>query len=191
MTFAYPPTAGKPKLLLPASGAVIGTYKPAFDWTDSVPAAVYYQIQVGTSSRFTTASLVIDQTDIAASNYTAGIDLLPGMRYYWRVRGFNGAEAAGSWTSARSLHTPLEIANLVTVGAGEVLKTDRPDFNWDNVSGATRYSLQDLENQHLWTAAGEQESNRLGTDPDQRPAGEQPAVLAGAGGIDVCERAVV
>jgi len=146
VTFAMPAAAGKPKLLQPGSAVIIGSLKPAFDWTDSLPAAMYYQIQVGTSSRFTAASLVIDQNNIVESNYTAGADLLPGMRYYWRVRGYNGAEVAGAWSSARSFRTPLEAANLVTVGAGEELKTDRPDFNWDNVAGATKYRLQISKN---------------------------------------------
>jgi hypothetical protein len=142
VTFSMPAKPGKPRLLLPASGVIIDSLKPAFDWSDSSPAAAYYQIQVGTSSRFTAGTLVIDETNIVDSSYTVGADLLPGMRYYWRVRGYNGAEVAGSWTSARSLRTPLEVANLVTVGAGEVLLTDRPDFNWDNVAGATKYRLQ-------------------------------------------------
>ena len=144
VTYTKPAIPGKPVLNKyigsPANKELLTTYTPTFTWGASNPEAVSYYLQVSTSKRFTTR--VIDQADILETNFTAPTALSPGLRYYWRVRGVNIAGVAGKWSSVRYFMTPLSTPVLLTPGDGESLLTDVPTFDWEDVSGATRYIIQ-------------------------------------------------
>ena len=130
---------GVAALASPANGALASSLKPALDWSDA-SAANFYQLQVATSSKFTT--IVLDKNGILSSNFTLQNDLLPGKAYYWRVRAFNNVGDPGSWSVARVLKTPLAIPSLTLPAANELLLTDRTTFDWTDVTNATGYSIQ-------------------------------------------------
>ena len=90
-----PATPAAPTLLSPASDARVA--QPInFDWSD-VSGATSYEIQIDDSSNFT-APLTLTQK-VGASQAT--ITGLPAQRLFWRVRAFNSAGVAGSFSASR------------------------------------------------------------------------------------------
>ncbi|MCE5208520.1 MAG: Ig-like domain-containing protein [Chloroflexi bacterium] len=143
VTYAKVFIPGRPvinKYSTPALYRVINTLYPTFKWGASTPPATYYRLQVSTNSSFT--RIVLDQPDIYGTTFTTATALSPGVKYFWRVRGYNPAGTAGAWSTVPYFETFLAIPTLSSPAEGELLKTDRPTFNWGNVDGATSYKIQ-------------------------------------------------
>jgi len=132
-----------PALLSPASGALVYDYTPRLDWADAVPDGHHYQVQIATDSAF--SSLVYDETT-TDSEFTPPADLTPNTKYYWRVRAYNGLDQTKGWSAARSFRTAMTPPVLTAPGNSNLVMTDRPDFDWEAVSGATGYTLQVSKN---------------------------------------------
>ena len=131
---------GAPVLLSPSSGALLKTDQPLLDWNDSVPAAHHYQIQVSYVSDFTTS--IVDETNILPSQFSPSIDLVPGEVYYWRVRGINALDDAGSWSATWSFGIKFSASGALLVpAAGEHVLTLRPAFDWVDASNAKQYAI--------------------------------------------------
>jgi uncharacterized protein YkwD len=142
-TYSILKTAPKPSvpvLLTPAPGAIVGSLQPVFDWQDSIPAAHHYQIQISTNVAFT--ALVENQTDLLTSTFTASSPLEHGKLYYWHVRAFNAIGGTSNWSAVRNFKTPLDAPTLGSPSDGSNLITDRPDFDWSDVTGASQYVIQ-------------------------------------------------
>jgi M6 family metalloprotease-like protein len=90
---ANPPST--PSLLSPANGAAVVALQPTLDWSNSTNYPAGYQVQVSSSSTF--SSNVID-LNVAGSNYAIPSPLSSGATYYWRVRSFNGAWQYSNWS---------------------------------------------------------------------------------------------
>jgi len=114
--------------------------QPTLDWLDSFPAATYYQVQLSTSDQFT--SLIVDQSNVTASQFRPATSLTPGLRYFWRARAVNSADISSAWSDAASFRTRLPSPALKVPQAGQSLLTDRPSFDWADVTGAEKYQLQ-------------------------------------------------
>ena len=101
---ADPP--GIPALLLPADGATAST--PVLDWSDSTPAATYYEVQIAASADFAGVLGRGRGGRVETSTYTPQVSLAPGI-YYWRVRAV-GSSSAGlqfsGWSAARRFRVP-------------------------------------------------------------------------------------
>jgi hypothetical protein len=134
---ADPP--GVPALLSPGSGSLTTDYSPTLDWKDATGAVDHYQIQISTSSTF--AGTVQDQ-EVGPSVYTASPDLDPNTRYSWRVRSYNAAGQFSSWSSSRNFRTALLPPTLSSPGDTTSTSLRRPVFDWADVSGATKYTIQ-------------------------------------------------
>jgi hypothetical protein len=138
---ANPPSI--PLLLYPASGALLTSYEPALDWTDStVPpgtALDYYRVQLATSSSFA-SPLYSATTTLSAFPLPAPLD--PGRVYYWRVRASNTAGHYSSWSSVLSFRTALPPPALLGPANGLTTANRRPTFDWADVTGATSYTIQ-------------------------------------------------
>jgi len=132
-----PPAA--PTLLAPADGSLTTNYAPTLDWNDVLSAA-HYQVQVSINSTFT--NIVQDDSTPIVSNYTASPALTPNTTYYWRVRAFNATGQASDWSTTFTFRTALLPPTLVSPTPGEILGTTRPTFDWNDVPGATGYTLQ-------------------------------------------------
>ena len=137
-----PRPPGVPALVSPANDALITDYTPRLDWRDSSPAADHYQLQVATDSAFTV--LVINRSDVTLSEFTLASDLAPDTRHYWRVRAYNAIGQASNWSAVRSFRTVIlpPILLIPPNDSTNPLLTNAPDFDWDNVGGATSYTLQ-------------------------------------------------
>lgn len=131
---------GIPRLLSPPSAALLTTLQPTLDWSDSVPAAYRYELQISTNDTFT--ELVLNEPNILDSTFTLVSNLTPGNRYYWRVRAWNLTNQASRWSSVRNFKTPLAQPVLLAPSAGESTFVRRPTFDWDAVPGASEYVLQ-------------------------------------------------
>lgn len=142
-SFKTPNPPSLPQLSLPANGGLVRIYVPKLDWTDSVlPAGTQldrYQVQVASDSGFT--ALLHDQTP-TLSEFVIPVALTPNSRYYWRVRAFNTLGQYTPWTTAWSFRTAVLPPVLLTPAAGTALEHRRPTFDWNDVSAATRYTLQ-------------------------------------------------
>lgn len=140
-------TPGTPSLLSPANGILVTNYSPLIDWGDSSPPADHYQIQISTDAAFD--AVPYDET-VTASNYTPAPPLTPNTRYYWRVRAFSPMEVAASqWSPARSFRTVILSPALNMPSGNSLMPTLRPLFDWNNVGGATSYTLQIASNQNF------------------------------------------
>ena len=87
-----------PVLNLPGDGAVGVSLPARLSWL-SVSGAATYQVQVSTSSLFT--SLASNKTGITATSVNVG-GLKRNMPYYWRVRAVDATNTTSAWSSTRS-----------------------------------------------------------------------------------------
>ena len=97
-------------------------------------------MQVATDNTF--ASSVYDVNNLPTSQYIVPADLNPNTTYYWRVRAFNALDETKGWTAARTFRTALLPPTLTTPTMGMPLLTNRPIFDWNDVAGATSYTIQ-------------------------------------------------
>jgi hypothetical protein len=90
-----PPPPAAPTLLSPATDANVA--QPInFDWSD-VSGANSYEIQIDDSSSFTAPLTRSQRVSVSQATITS----LPAQRFFWRVRAFNSAGAAGSFSASR------------------------------------------------------------------------------------------
>jgi LasA protease len=137
-TSAAPPPI--PTLVSPVSGSLVSGYTPSLDWND-MPGADYYQLQVATSSSFTTAYLVYSQTP-NPSEFGIPAALTANKKYFWRVRSYALNGQYSLWSPMRYFSTAMLPPVLLAPGLGASLTTLRPTFDWNGVSGATGYTIQ-------------------------------------------------
>jgi subtilisin-like proprotein convertase family protein len=90
-------TAGPnaPTLATPANGATGIPLAPALTWASSVGATTY-QVQVSTTSTFTTT--VVNATGLTSTSYTISPALISNTVYYWRGRAVNTC-GTGAWSA--------------------------------------------------------------------------------------------
>lgn len=112
-TVATPGTVA-PELLSPSAGAEGVSSTPTFSWS-SVAGATSYQIQVATSSDF--SSTEIDETT-SATAYQPG-DELDNDTYYWRVKADADWSATGVFTvgAMPGAGTPAWVWVVIVIGA--------------------------------------------------------------------------
>jgi hypothetical protein len=142
---ANPPSV--PSLASPANNALVTTYTPLLDWNNvtvptGAPAFDHYEVQVATTSTFT--SIAVDQnvTGLTNSSYTLTTPLAPNTTYYWRVLSVNSVGGYGQWSSVWSFRTVIVPPTLTAPANAVHLSYNRPTFNWNIVTGANGYTIQ-------------------------------------------------
>jgi bacillolysin len=141
-----------PLLLSPANNALVkDPYTPLLDWSESTlpPTTTFkrYELQVDDNNDFSSPVINVSTTagDITDSSFTPISGLTPNTKYFWRVRAVNdvsGIEHFSGWSKVfafRAAMLPpvlLQPANMSPVG------TLKPVFDWDDVTGATGYTIQ-------------------------------------------------
>jgi hypothetical protein len=102
---------------------------------NSISGANLYQIQV---QRVTTGSYEVNATT-SSTTFSAGVILLPGEVYRWRVRAStNGGSSWGIWSDIQAFITEYLISpKNLSVGISIA-----PVFDWADVVGATSYKLE-------------------------------------------------
>jgi len=102
---ANPP--GVPALLAPANGGAVANGQPTLDWSDSMPLASYYEVQISTDPNFATILGRGQGGKVNLSQYTPEAALGSG-KFYWRVRAVSGGADGGmqfsQWSAVRSFN---------------------------------------------------------------------------------------
>lgn len=137
-----------PVQLTPANGGVVNTETVTLDWGDStVPTGgstiKNYQVMVATENTFADETVLIDlptAKDHSFYSITGGLALKSV--YYWKVRVFNNDGEYSAWSATRSFKTAVLPPDLLSPGKDELLKTNRPLFDWSDVDTATGYFIQ-------------------------------------------------
>ncbi len=131
----------QPWLDWPCDWCTAETLRPTFQWNDNTNTGAY-QIVI---SKFGATFLT---KDVVGKSFTPTVNLVPGERYWWRVRG-KGLGGYGPWSDIRTFWAPYPpnvpvltapANNSVISGAGKLQW--RPTFTWNSVPGAAHYRLQ-------------------------------------------------
>ena len=131
-----------PSVLSPADNALIRDLTPLLDWGKSSGATFdHYQIQLADNSGFAGA---VDEDIAGASNhaYTPTVDLNPNIKYYWHVHSWNTAGDYSAWSALRTFREAMLPPGLVGPIGGITVVDRKPALDWDDVIGATKYTLQ-------------------------------------------------
>lgn len=132
-----------PVLLSPGNNALVTDYTPLLDWRDSTGDLDHYWLQVDDNSDFSSPHFDANVGGTSSWEITPGNILNSNTKYYWRVKAFDAAGGASNWSAVRYFRTSiLPPAFLSQPSNGVILLNKRPLFDWDAVSGATRYTLQ-------------------------------------------------
>lgn len=130
-----------PVLMNPANGSSVSTLLPLLDWNDAVSADTY-GVQVSTDTSFKTT--VINLTGLTSSQYqiTSGA-LQYNTLYYWRVNAEN-MYGTGAWSARWNFSTQGSLAGptLNNPANGSSILTFTPVLDWDDLPGATSYTVQ-------------------------------------------------
>ena len=139
-----------PALISPANNFLTTNYKPTLDWSNSTFAAGvifdHYQLQVATDAGFTSLVKDVNIAGVTNSNYTFPTDLASNVKYYWRVRSANLAGVNSNWSLVRIFRTALTQPVLVSPANAFEALTPRPTFDWEDVAGATGFTIQISKN---------------------------------------------
>jgi len=128
-----------PVLAQPDSGAVNVALAPKLNWNKVTDAATY-QIQVSTSSLFT--STIVDSAGITDTSF-ALTGLTPNTLYYWRVNATNtGGTSAWSKIYAFTTINPPSAPVLALPDSGATNVSLTPTLTWNKSAGALKYNLQ-------------------------------------------------
>jgi Zn-dependent metalloprotease len=129
---------GTPVLSTPANGSLVTNYQPKLDWKDAANA-VRYELQVATDTGFT--KLIFSASDLAISEYRFTSSLAANTRHYWRVRSYNGIDAASPWSPTWSFRTALLPPVIEAPADGSTPGSLRPTFRWTASPGAASYRV--------------------------------------------------
>ena len=146
-TVQMPNTPGMPNPEKPVLNALVKTLTPKLDWAASgLPTGTtfsHYQVQVATDSAYTNVVVDTAITNRMISEYTIpGGILQPNTVYYWRLRSFNTLGQYTRWTRLMYFREALAAPVLSAPANGAVVGTQKPTFDWTNVTGATGYTIQ-------------------------------------------------
>jgi hypothetical protein len=109
VTTGNPPSI--PALVAPANNALVTTYTPLLDWSNSTvlllaPAFDHYVVQVADNAGFT--SPVVNQVvagPATNSFYTPVVPLAASTKFYWHVHACNINNECSAWSAVRSFRT--------------------------------------------------------------------------------------
>ena len=129
-----------PALSAPADGSSSTEAVPTFDWED-VTGATGYTLQYGTDETFNTTTEEV----LTESTFTPTAALAVGT-FYWRVNATSSTETT-NWSDVWSFTVEeeppvLEIPALIVPADGSSSVEAVPTFDWEDVTGATGYTLQ-------------------------------------------------
>lgn len=135
------PPQTKVSLISPANGATNVPTKPTFVW-NAFAGNVTYSLQVSdSSSDFTGTHLKITQSGLSSVSYIPTIDLSPGT-YYWHVNStVANAQWSDTWSFTVGTVSPSGRVTLVSPTNGTTNVSTTPSFSWQQLSGATGYTL--------------------------------------------------
>lgn len=142
----YGPPDEAPILVAPGNLASQIGRMPTMIWR-SLPDAEFYQIQLSTSSNFST--IVYQEVGITDTTSTVDFELNPIAQYYWRVRGGNDlgltdspTAGFGPWSTTRSFITENVKVELIAPANDSANVVQPLVFSWKELDGATSYTFE-------------------------------------------------
>jgi hypothetical protein len=129
-----------PALASPSNAATGVSTSPTLSWNAST-GAVSYQVQVSTSSSFSTT--VVDQSGITGTSYAVS-GLSNNTLYYWHVNATNAggtSSYSGAWSFTTIVAAPPAPALALPSNAATGVSTS-PTLSWSASSGSVSYRLQ-------------------------------------------------
>jgi len=140
------PTPAIPLQVAPVNGALIPqlptNYQPKLDWANVTTNMDHYAVQVSTDSAFTLPLLYDVNPVTPLSEYTIPVPLTENTKYYWRVSARNSFNGSRGWSPIHYFRTAMLPATLLAPADTITETTDRPLFDWGDVTGATSYIIQ-------------------------------------------------
>ncbi|MGB8982839.1 MAG: tandem-95 repeat protein, partial [Anaerolineales bacterium] len=150
---ARPPSV--PTLVSPATNALVTNYSLKLDWNNStVPAGApdfqHYQIQVATDLDFEEIDTIYLETR-TVSEFIPPVPWTANTKYYWRVRAVNALGQYSTWSLVRSLRAAMAapVPSMPDNDTAPTLVTTMPTFQWGDVDGAAKYTIQISKNANL------------------------------------------
>jgi bacillolysin len=144
LTTANPP--GIPLLVSPAVNYLTADLTPRFDWGAPIlPVGVtfdHYEIQVADNDAFASPAIDVNVPGIDAHEYTPGVDLAAGTKFFWRVRAWSSTGEFSGWSLVRYIRTLLAAPTPSLPANASYNVLQRPAFDWSDVFGATGYTIQ-------------------------------------------------
>lgn len=140
-TPSTPPSA--PSLSMPAKNALVTNYKPTFKWNPVImPAGTFQNFILQVDDNLDFSSPIVYETSLVSSSYVPNSDLTANTKYYWRVRVVNTSGEMSNWSSVWYVRTAIFPPSNMSPKFGENILSLRPVFNWDDVPGAGKYTIQ-------------------------------------------------
>ncbi len=131
------PPASAPTLVSPANTSSTSDLTPTFDW-DDVTGATSYTILVDNNSSFGSPEISQSPT---SSTYTPASDMTTGT-YYWKVlatNAYGSSSYSSTWTV--TLGSAPAVPSLASPSDASTLYILQPTFDWNDVTGATSYTI--------------------------------------------------
>lgn len=120
--FSFTSAMPGPQLVAPPDTSTNIVTNPVMLW-DSLPGAVSYTLQVAKLPVFAGPSFVFNQGGLTATTQQVS-SLLVNKKYYWRVRGFNGAND-GNWSKVYTFTTGTNTDIVNNISQGKSLRIDK------------------------------------------------------------------
>jgi photosystem II stability/assembly factor-like uncharacterized protein/fibronectin type 3 domain-containing protein len=133
------PTLDPPDLVSPTDDATDQNTSLTLDW-DAVTGATHYEVQLSTSSNFTTT--IVNQS--TTNTYFDVTGLSENTEYFWRVRAEDD-DSESDWSqvwSFTTLNPILDPPDLVSPTDDATDQNTSLTLDWDAVTGATSYDVQ-------------------------------------------------
>jgi hypothetical protein len=147
-----------PLLVSPRNGALTTDYTPRLDWsTSTAPVGApfwLYELEVWTDSDFGESFFLVYVWPAINSEFTVPSDLDPNTIYYWRVCSVNDFGHYSAWSPVRYFRTAILPPTLQAPDHGFNLLNNRPTFDWDDVPGATGYTIKISRNSAFTSLVG-------------------------------------
>ena len=138
-----PPT---PVQKSPAVNALVfAESNPWLDWTDvNVPDFQYYQVIVSTEADCSAWNVRNESPTESQFTLDYAGAFVPNKKYYWTVRAFNTQSQWSAWSPCRAFRAAVAAPELMEPAddPDTALKTNRPEFKWKAVEGASGYTIQ-------------------------------------------------
>ncbi|MBL7046529.1 MAG: hypothetical protein ISR95_02680 [Candidatus Marinimicrobia bacterium] len=130
------------QLEAPASGSVVSTAHPTFQW-QSIEAAVHYEIMVSSSEEFDEIKWQSDNLVETAVQYpSSGAEPLEfGITYFWKVRALGEEQPLGDFSQVLSFQLSSENIPVLSSPVSTTTETITPLFIWQTVENADFYGI--------------------------------------------------
>jgi hypothetical protein len=141
-TFSFttePAPPGVVTLTSPADDAVEVPLAPTFEW-ESLPEADTYRLVLSDAADF--SNLILSEDGIATNSYSLSFDLELDTEHFWRVRANNGGGPgpySDIWSFTTEQSKQVQLASPSNGATGIDLS---PTLSWNEVVGATSYTVQ-------------------------------------------------